>query len=195
VFYQKLIKAFKRLLSGGFLISLLLWDSLGSSLFMAGEFSTIIKKAHLERSKNGYKLVVESDYHLSVIAIDALQSSIPLYWCLQVDIERIGVIWDDPIFNQQYCYTVQYHALLKTYRVTPDETHQFHSLTAAFAALSKIERLEIIKHSDLQAMKHYRLMVQWQFDRETLPVPLRVLSYFDDHWNLSSEAYEWILKP
>ena len=184
----------KTFLSRGLLLGIL-WMGLGISPLMANEFSTVIKEARLRPYSIWYSLVVESRYNLSSMAIEALQSGIPLRWCLQVNIESLGHIWHEVLFNQSFCYKVQYHALVKTYSVTQKETHYFHSLTAALSELLSIQKVNLIKRSNFQATKRYRLVVKWDFDREALPAALRVLSYFYSHWDLSSKVYVWTLKP
>ncbi|MCK5898761.1 MAG: DUF4390 domain-containing protein [Methylococcales bacterium] len=162
---------------------------------IANEFSTQIKSAKLQPYGQWHQLQITTDFHLSPMAVEALESSIPLLWCLKVKFERLGLVWNQNLFTKNYCYKVQYHALLKTYSVSHKETKYFHSLPSALNTLSMIDHIKIIKSSKIKADENYRLQVKWQFDREALPLPLRPLSYLDPQWNLSSDWYLWTSEP
>ncbi|MCK5871846.1 MAG: DUF4390 domain-containing protein [Methylococcales bacterium] len=161
----------------------------------ANEFSTHIKQVSLQPYGQWYQLQITTNFHLSPMAVEALESSIPLLWCLKVKFERLGLVWNPNLFTKNYCYKVQYHALLKTYSISHKETKYFHSLPSALNTLSMIDNIKIIKSSKIKADENYRLQVKWQFDREALPLPLRPLSYLDPQWDLSSDWYLWTSEP
>ena len=163
----------------------------------ANEFSTRMKQVSLQPYGQWYQLKVVTNFNLSPVAIKALQSSIPLVWCLELKLQRIGFIWNKNLFEAQYCYKIQYHALLKTYSIRHKEPQYFHDVTSALKALSVIEKVTMIKSSEMKADENYKLQVKWQFDREALPLPLRPLSYLDSQWDLSSDwtLYLWTNEP
>ncbi len=174
-----------------------LCGGIGIQNVSATEFSTRIKQIILHPYGRWHQLKVVTNFRLSPMATKALQSSIPLLWCLEVKLQHIGLIWNKNLLKTQYCYKIQYHALLKTYSVRHKEPHYFHNLTTALEALSVIEKIKVIKSSLLKTNENYRLHIKWQFDREALPLPLRPLSYLDAQWDLSSNwsLYLWTNEP
>ncbi|MCK5727780.1 MAG: DUF4390 domain-containing protein [Methylococcales bacterium] len=161
----------------------------------ANEPSIQFTQVQLQANNQWYRLNVETNFYLSSIAINALQSSIPLSWCLAVQLEQVRVVWNKNLISEKYCYRIQYHALLKTYSVTHKEINYFHSMGSALNALSIIRKNNLIRAVEIKSDEKYRLQVKWQFDREALPLPLRPLSYLDPQWNLSSDWYLWTSEP
>lgn len=161
----------------------------------ANEPSIEFTQVQLQANNQWYRLNVETNFYLSSIAINALQSSIPLSWCLAVQLEQVRVVWNKNLISEKYCYKIQYHALLKTYSVTHKEISYFHSMNSALNALSIIRKNNLIRAVEIKSDEKYRLQVKWQFDREDLPLPLRPLSYLDPQWNLSSDWYLWTSEP
>ncbi len=164
----------------------------------AGEFAARIKKAELEKYRDEYRLNADIDYRLSSTATEAIQSSIPLSWRLQIEIRKIGTFWNSKVFDGEYVYRIRYHALLDSYSVNslePDSSRHFISLTAALDALSKIRDLPVIKTSLLEKNDVYTAAIRLQLDKEALPLPLRPVAYLYSDWDLSSDWYLWNLQP
>ncbi|MEJ2528926.1 MAG: DUF4390 domain-containing protein, partial [Gammaproteobacteria bacterium] len=57
----------------------------------------------------------------------------------------------------------------------------------AIAALGDIQGMPVIKHSQLEKGKIYRVGLRASLDIDALPLPLRPMAYLSPSWNLSSE--------
>ena len=177
---------------------LLLLMSLFSQALLAGEFSTQIKAVNFEKNANWYQLKADIDYHLSPIATKAIQSSIALTWCLKIKLEQTSRLWDNTLIKHKYCYKIRYHALLDSYSVhTPNnqKNKYFTSLATALDSMSQIRNLKLIEISALDKNALYTVATKLQFDRETLPLPLRPVAYLNSDWGLSSSWQRWKLQP
>lgn len=164
----------------------------------AGEFSTQIKSASLDKYNEWYQLNADIQYTLSPLATKAIKSSIPLFWDLEITIKKNQPLLNKLIFNQHYRYKIRYHALLNIYSITNENTKKnlhFNTLDDALDSLSKIRNLDIIKSTKLKKETLYNLAIKMQFIREALPVPVRPMAYFYLDWDLSSNWYLWTLKP
>jgi len=172
--------------------------SLFSQPLLAGKFSTQIKTVEFKQDADWYQIKADIDYHLSPIAIEAIQSSITLTWCLNIKLEQINALWNDTLIKHKYCYQVSYHALLDSYsvhNVQTQKTKYFTSLATALDSMSQIRNLKLIVISALDKNALYTVATKLQFDRETLPLPLRPMAYLDSDWDLSSPWQQWILSP
>ncbi len=70
----------------------------------------------------------------------------------------------------------------------------FFTLNAAYNAIESIKGLKIIKQSRLQASENFGAAVKMHFIKESLPLHLRPLSYFDSGWYMSSEWFQWLVQ-
>ncbi len=163
----------------------------------AGEFSAQIKDASLEPLANWYVLNADVNYILSPEAKQAIQSSIPLFWHLKVQLKQQRYFKDKTVMRVNYRYRIRYHALLNTYSVKNETTHtvkKFSSLAEALDSLSRVRELKIIAVSALKHDKNYTVEMRLEFNKEDLPPPLRPIAYISPQWDLSSAWYLWPLK-
>jgi len=141
-------------------------------------------------------LNTDINYHLSPTAKHALQNSISLAWTLYVKIiRRRPWIWDETIADLSFRYKIRYHALLNKYLVQQENGaayYSFSTLTAALYKLGTVRGLKIIEQGRLTPRPaEYRVAIKIDFNKETLPLPLRPFSYFDSEWYLSSNWLTW----
>lgn len=178
-------------------VCLLSLTCLFTPLASAGEFSAHIKTASLEPQDGWYVLNAEVDHVLSPVAKEAIQSSIPLVWCLKIQLKQVRYFQDKTLTHLNYRYRIRYHALLNSYSVTNETTHtqkKYISLSEAFDALSQIRELKVIPVSALKKNKPYQVAIKLEFDKEQLPAPLRPEAYLNSAWDLSSDWYLWPLE-
>jgi Domain of unknown function (DUF4390) len=171
------------------LICLLLWPTLS----VADSFAAKILHAKLIDNNHNFSLQAKIDYELSPTVKEALHKGVPLTWVIRLEIRQIGSLWDSIIYKQALPYQLQFHALLNQYEVlTPNnESEMFLSLNTALRFMSTPNLTKPIPAELLQTGQHYNLAIKCQFDRESLPVPLRPFSYLDAQWFLSSNWYLW----
>lgn len=175
----------------------LLLSCLFAAQILAGEFSAQIKTAYFAQQDGWYVLTADIEHILSPLAKEAIESSIPLVWCLKIKLKQDGYFYNKTLIKINYRYTIRYHALLNTYSVTNTTTQvqkKYASLAEALDALSRIRDLKIVQVSALQKNQLYEAEIKLKFDKEQLPAPLRPIAYFNSQWNLSSDWYLWSLQ-
>lgn len=175
---------------------LLLLSCLLCSPVSAGEFSTQLKNGGLEAREGWYVLNMDADYHFSSAAKQAIQSSIPLYWNLKIQLKKERYLQDKTVLSVTYRYRIRYHALLNSYSVKNETTNsikKYASLMAALDSLSRLRDLQIVAVSALDKNKHYSVAVKLELDKESLPPPLRPVAYLSSEWDLSSDWTLWLL--
>jgi hypothetical protein len=134
---------------------------------------------------------------LSPIAKEALENGIPLNWSVHIKIQQAGIFYDTTITESILSYQMQNHALLNLYSVEqaePSSKNMFSSLTAALNYMSTLRNFHLIDQRLLQSGIKYLVAIRIQFNRETLPTPLRPMSYFNPQWALSSPWTLWQLQ-
>lgn len=161
------------------------------------DFSSAIKNVTVALQGITYELNADIDYHLSPTAKEAIQKGIPLNWVVTIKVQKNGVFWDDVIEEIRINYQIRNHALLNLYSVVTSSNgkkNMFSSLIVALDFMSKIRDLKLIEKQRLQNDIKYTVNIQTQFNRESLPTPLRPTSYFDSEWALSSPQTLWQLQ-
>jgi hypothetical protein len=178
-------------------VAILLLSCLFTAQILAGEFSAQIKTASLEQQDDWYVLAADIEHILSPVAKEAIESSIPLVWCLKIKLKKEGYFYSKTLVKINYRYTIRHHALLNIYSVTNTTTQvqkKYASLAEALDALSRIRDLKIVQVSALQKDQLYEAEIKLKFDKEQLPPPLRPIAYFNSEWDLSSDWYLWSLQ-
>lgn len=147
---------------------------------------------------NDYVLTAYIDYQLSEKAIEALNNGVSLYWTYQFKVQQHrDYVWDNTLMEKSFRYRIQYHALLKMYRVTNESNgavDNFSSLQAALDFLSTLRDYRLIEKSRISEKESYLIGIKITFERDALPLPLRPIAYTNPQWYLSSDWYLWPLK-
>ena len=145
-----------------------------------------------------YVLAAEIDYQLSEKAIEALNNGVSLFWTYQFKIqEHRDFLWDTALVDISFRYRIQYHALLKMYRVINESNgavDNFSTLQAALDKLATIRDYRLIEKAMIANDKQYVVGVKITFERDALPLPLRPIAYMSPQWYLSSDWFLWPLK-
>lgn len=176
------------------LLFLFVWFA--PQLTCAGDFGVAVKKAELAVENDWYVVNAEVDFQLSRVAIEAMNSGIPLTWNVRIRIQKErSLLWNKTVFDKILPYQIRYYPLLSIYQFKGQENEEsssFITLARALETMGKIRGVRLFKKDLLQKNNDYLASIRVQFDREALPLPLRPISYFDSSWNLSSD---WLLWP
>ncbi len=170
-----------------------------TSIARADAYRSVINRVWLERYEDQYVLNTDMVFHLSPIALDALHKGIPLNWTLQVKLQRPNVwfgVWPKTVREVDLQFEIRNHPLMNLYSIQRSlgaGKEVFSSLTAALAALGKVRGVELISRAEFVERQPYQVQVKLDFEHETLPVPLRPMSYFNSDWQLSSLGTKWPL--
>ena len=145
-----------------------------------------------------YVLAAEIEYELSEKAIEALNNGVSLFWTYQFKIqEHRNFLWDTALIDISFRYRIQYHALLKMYRVINESNgavDNFSTLQAALEKLSTLRDYRLIEKAKIADKKQYVVGIKITFERDALPLPLRPIAYMSPQWYLSSDWFLWPLK-
>ena len=145
-----------------------------------------------------YLLSADLSYQLSPKAMEALQNGVSLLWTVHLRLKLPNAwIGSKTLAEMQIRYRLQYQALLNMFRVTNEnlgEKRNYSSLTAALEAMSAIRHLSLINKDVVQPSQHPEIEMKISFERDTLPLPLRLSAYVNQQWYLSSDWTTWPLK-
>lgn len=157
-----------------------------------------VKNAETILQDGVYILAADIDYQLSRKAIEALDNGVSLFWTYQFKVqEQRDYFWDETLVEKSFRYRIQYHALLKMYRVRNEGTgavENFSTLQAALDLLSTLRDYRLIEKAKISDKETYTAGMKITFERDALPLPLRPSAYTNPQWYLSSDWYVWPLK-
>ncbi len=163
---------------------------------IAEGFGVVVKRADIALQGDNYLLSLELDFRLSARAKEALQNGVPLYWDIHIkSLQHRDYFWDKTLSHSGIRYRIQYHALLKLYRVRNEgsgELYSFSTLAAALDRMSTIQGKRVLDKALYLPGKRYSVGVKVTLDRDALPLPLRPVAYANPQWYLSSH---WTLWP
>jgi hypothetical protein len=151
-----------------------------------------VKNMRWERAAINSSLSAELSFSLSPTAREALHSGIVLYWGISVSISNTHFLafFNESIYSNSSRYSLRYNTLFNDFRVqnvNDASFRRFSSLSDAVNYLAVIRYGPIIlPHNIEKACVVVDLNVL--FDKESLPIPLRPIAYFDEGWNLSTNA-------
>ncbi|MCW8963002.1 MAG: DUF4390 domain-containing protein [Gammaproteobacteria bacterium] len=163
-------------------------------LFSGGLFARQQDFADLDLrlASDEFSLLLQGDlsFHFSKAALEALANGLPLAVDTEVIIKPANKwYWQQSLASFRYKLEIQYHALSQQYLVKGiDHTYPraFLTQSAALAALGRIKELALVELSSLDPDEQYEVSIRSVLDSESLPVPLRPLTYLSDEWRLRS---------
>lgn len=151
-----------------------------------------VKSMRLNADSEKLQFLAELDFSLSDTARDALRSGIVLYWDVKVSVAaaRLIAIFNRPIYSYSVRYSLRYNTLFNDYRVRNEKDMSFRRFSSLIDAA---DYLGVIKYDFIAlpvASEEECIIADLNviFDRESLPIPLRPIAYFDEGWNLSTNA-------
>ena len=143
-------------------------------------------------------VAADIDFQLSKRAIEALNNGVALFWRYRFKVtQQRNFVWDKKVLEKNFMYRIQYHALLKMYRVTNEhngKVENFSTLPAALDLLSTLRDYRLIEKSKLLGSERYQVGIKVGFEQDSLPLPLRPVAYLNPDWYLSSAWTLWPLE-
>jgi hypothetical protein len=142
-------------------------------------------------------LNADFDFSINATLEEALLRGIPLYFILDVEVQRPRRFWFDQTVAQQATqHRVSYLPLTRQYRVASG------LLSQAVDTLQEVERLigrvnsrAIARTADLEKGSRYDVVVRLRLDANQLPKPFQVDALASREWQLSSESRRIPLVP
>jgi len=160
-------------------------------------FTVVSAKSWVENQV--VRLNARFDLRFSDDLNEALQNGVSLDLVIAIDvIKERDYIWSTTVASLQQRYEISYHPLTKHYvlhNLNNDVEFQFPNLESLVGVISVLSDFPLIDASLLEPDAHYRGEIQVAVDRDSFPVPLRLMSYVTGDWYLSSEWFAWPLLP
>ena len=138
------------------------------------------------------RVVLSVDFALSLNSTleEALQRGIPLYFLLEVEIQRPRWYWfDEKVLQHSTQYRVSYQPLTRQYRVASGLLSQtFDSVQEVERLIGRVTARTIAQASDLEKGSRYDVVVRLRLDQNQLPKPFQVNALASREWHLASES-------
>ena len=176
-----------------FFVSLLL----SSSIVFAATNSILIKEADLQLVDDFYLLNAEISIDFDAEIEEAINKGVPLHFLIEFQVVSPRKYWfDDEIITTTNRVVLSYHALTKQYLVNR-ETHQksFETLDEAVDELLQLTDLKVFEKVLIEKDANYKAALLMRLDQAKLPKAIQVDAIASEKWNITSQKYEWPLKP
>ena len=176
-----------------FFVSLLL----SSSMVFAATNSILIKQADLQLVDDFYLLNAEISIDFDAEIEEAINKGVPLHFLIEFQVVSPRKYWfDDEIITTTNRVVLSYHALTKQYLVNR-ETHQksFETLDEAVDELLQLTDLKVFEKVLIEKDANYKAALLMRLDQAKLPKAIQVDAIASEKWNITSQKYEWPLKP
>jgi len=135
---------------------------------------------------------------LSSEALNALNSGVPLTIELRMQVIRVRRFYVDSVDAELAVrFELEYRPLSERYIVrnlNSGDQDSFATLYSALNNLGRIQGLPVIDESLLIPDREYRARLRALLATEQYSAPLRLLFFWRDEWQLTSEWYEWMLE-
>ena len=135
---------------------------------------------------------------LSNEALEALSSGVSLRIELQMEVIRERRFYLDANDAELTVrYELEYRPLSQRYLVrnlSSGDQDSFATLYSALNNLGRVQGLPVIDDALLEAGKNYRVRLRALLSTRQYPAPLRLLFFWRDQWQLTSEWFEWSLE-
>ncbi|MEO6696880.1 MAG: DUF4390 domain-containing protein [Gammaproteobacteria bacterium] len=157
----------------------------------------VVEHADSRLVEGVYVLDARISYHFNPDVMEALESGVPLTIELEIEIMRPREwMWNKTFTTLKQRYRLQYHALTQQYllkNLNSDIQYNFPTRQGTLEALGEISDLPLLDNRLLDAGVHYTARLRADLDIESLPGPLRLLTYLSPQWRVQSEWYTWPL--
>lgn len=158
------------------------------------------RRIALTLSEDG-RILLDADigYDLNETVSEALENGVPLTFETHVQMRRAEAwIWESDVVEHRLRTVLRYRPLSGMYELRNlqgNERLAFATRDAALRTLGKIVAMPVIDRAALELDEDYLVRIMVQLDIESLPLPMRPIAYIKGDWSISSEPWEWRLRP
>ena len=174
-------------------------------LLLQSPFAVVAEGVDFDRvsltlSEDG-RILLDADiaYALNDTVSEALENGVPLTFETHVQMRRATAwIWEADVVEHRLRTVLRYRPLSGLYELRNlqgDERLAFATRDAALRALGKIIAMPIVERARLNADEEYLVRIGVELDIEALPLPMRPMAYLKRDWSISTEPWEWRLRP
>lgn len=164
---------------------------------MAKEAGIFIQRAQLD-AKDGHEVVTaDIEYRFPTVALQALDEGIPLTFRIKLQIDRIRLWgWTQSVTQVERRIQLRYQPLAKSFQVSDlgsGAVLHYASLASLLDTLSHLRGWSIPQLPRHEESEEREATLSFEFDVESLPLPLRLLAYLSPDWNMEAPPYRWPL--
>ncbi len=145
------------------------------------------------------RLDVLFELRFSEQLVEALQNGVSLNLLIDIEIlKERSYLWSKSVATLEQRYQISYQPLTNTYvlvNLNSDLEFQFPTLESLLAVMTMLHDFPLLDYSLLETETSYRGDIRIEVDRDSFPVPLRLMSYVSGDWHLVSDWYSWPLLP
>jgi hypothetical protein len=124
---------------------------------------------------------------------------VPLTFETHVQLRRASAwVWESDVVEHRLRTVLRYRPLSGMYELrnlVGDERLSFATRDAALRTLGNIVAMPIIERKQLDLDEDYLVRIDVGLDIEALPLPMRPMAYIKRDWSITSEPWEWRLRP
>lgn len=156
--------------------------------------NSVVKKAAIRATPQGYVLDADVDIALNPTLENALSKGINLHFLLELEVTRPGnwYWFDEDIAEPVRKLRIYYHLLLRRYVVESGYvTRTAETLSEALAMLGRVNDWQVIERGGLKTGRRYEARLRLRLDKEQLPKPLAIGGVTSDQWELATPWHEW----
>jgi len=162
--------------------------------------SIVPRQASINAGDDNYTLAAEFDIDLGQRLEDAVMHGIPLYFELEVVLERERKYWvNEHIVTRTLNYRLSYSSLTRQYRlahVAADASvgslyQTFGSLADALRAMAHLKNLPLIESRAMRPGEIYQASLRLSLDRSQLPKPFQLDAMTDADWDVTAKSRHW----
>ena len=179
--------------------ALLLLLALGWTPLSRAEEGVLVEDPRIEEVDDVVMLSARIRYQLSDEVLEALNSGVPLFFVVDIEVVKVRRWWPDAtVAALQQRYLLLYHALSEKYVVhnlNSGVQGNYGSLTTALWSMGRVERLPVIDRGLLSPGSNYLVRLRAALDLDALPAPIQPLAHLSADWRLESPWYELSLAP
>ena len=158
------------------------------------------RRITLTLSEDG-RILLDADirYDLNETVLEALENGVPLTFETHVQMRRAKAwVWESDVVEHRLRTVLHYRPLSGMYELRNlqgDEHLSFATRDAALNTLGNIVAMPVIERKRLNLDEDYLVRIDVALDIEALPLPMRPTAYLNRDWWVSSEPWEWRLRP
>jgi hypothetical protein len=178
-------------------IAVILSLCLATALFAKG---VDFRRVTLTLSEDG-RILLDADigFELNDTVSEALENGVPLTFETHVQLRRADAwVWESDVVEHRLRTVLMYRPLSGMYELRNlqgDERLSFATRAAALRTLGNIVAMPVIERSRLDLDQDYLVRIDVKLDIEALPLPMRPMAYLKRDWWVSSDRWEWRLRP
>jgi hypothetical protein len=181
--------------AGALLALILATGNPGSGL--ASSSGIFIQRAQIDAKENRQVVTADIEYRFPSVALQALDEGIPLTFRVRLRIDRIKSWgWNETLAQDERTIQLRYEPLAKSFQVSDLSSGaalHYASLASALDTLSHLRGWSIPTLPDEADREKREATLSFEFDIESLPLPLRLVAYLSPDWKLDTPPYRWPL--